>query len=57
MPVVGVVKRAAMRSMARLVPAIYPPVGAIPDPGFLMSDPMMTSAPTSVGSCRSVNSP
>ena len=39
------------------VPAIYPPVGAIPPPMFLIKDPATKSAPTSVGSIISINSP
>ena len=35
----------------------YPPVGAIPPPGFLISEPAIRSAPTERGSCFSTNSP
>ena len=36
---------------------IYPPVGAIPPPIFFIREPTATSAPISVGSLISVNSP
>jgi hypothetical protein len=36
---------------------MYPPVGAIPPPIFLINDPAIKSAPTSVGSIMSINSP
>ena len=37
--------------------AIYPPVGVMPPPGFLMKLPAIRSAPTASGSCVWVNSP
>ena len=38
-------------------PQIYPPLGARPPPGFLINDPTIKSAPRSVGSIFSANSP
>jgi hypothetical protein len=38
-------------------PSIPVDILANPPPGFLMSEPAIISAPTSVGSCSSTNSP
>ena len=53
----GEVNLVEIMSIAFVLPQIYPPVGARPPPGFLIRDPTTTSAPTSVGSFSSTNSP
>ena len=57
LPKPGEVKQIAAFSTRFLFPAIYPPEGASPPPGFLMSEPAIKSAPTSLGSFFSTNSP
>jgi len=44
-------------STKSFLPTIYPPVNARPPPGFLINEPAIISAPTSVGSLVSINSP
>ena len=56
-PIPGAVKRYEDNSTKSFLPTIYPPVGAIPPPGFFIKEPAMISAPTSIGSFVSVNSP
>ncbi|EJW96811.1 hypothetical protein EVA_15081 [gut metagenome] len=53
----GQVKRCAHFSTRSARPATYPPVGAIPPPGFLIKLPTIRSAPTERGSRVWVNSP
>ena len=56
-PIPGDVNLLAQSSIKSLLPAIYPPVRAIPPPGFLIKDPTQRSAPTQHGSKVSTNSP
>ena len=44
-------------STKSFLPTIYPPVLARPPPAFLIKDPAIKSAPYSVGSYFSANSP
>jgi hypothetical protein len=44
-PVPGVVRRYEQLSTRSRRPAMYPPVGATPPPGFLISEPAIRSAP------------
>ena len=50
-PMPGAVSRMAAPSTRSRRPAIYPPVGASPPPGFLMREPTTRSAPTWVEMC------
>eukprot|EP00955_Chlamydomonas_euryale_P092451 364707-Chlamydomonas_euryale.AAC.23 len=56
-PSPGAASRAMTAPMRSARPATYPPPGASVPPGFLMSEPIARSAPTSQGSRTSVNSP
>ena len=57
LPNPGEVNLSAASSTNSFLPAIYAPFGAIPPPKFFISEPTMTSAPKSVGSIFSTNSP
>ena len=55
-PSPGTVSRSAASSTSSFLPAIYAPFGAIPPPRFFISEPTITSAPTSSGSLVFTNS-
>ena len=56
-PIPGAVRVFAQYSIKSFLPEIYPPVIAIPPPRFLIKEPAIISAPISIGSLISVNSP
>ena len=56
-PIPGAVSLTAERSTRSSFPAIYPPASTIPPPAFFINEPAIKSAPTSVGSLVSTNSP
>ena len=53
----GAVNLYEIFSIYSAFPAMYPPLKAILPPGFLIREPTIISAPTSVGSLVSANSP
>ena len=55
-PSPGAVSLSAAKFTKSFLPAMYAPFGAIPPPRFFISDPTITSAPTSNGSFLFTNS-
>jgi len=55
-PSPGTVNLSAASSTKSFLPAMYAPFGAIPPPRFFISEPTITSAPTSNGSLFDTNS-
>jgi len=56
-PIPGAVSLSAHISTNSFFPTIYAPLVAIPAPRFFINDPTTISAPTSIGSFSSTNSP
>ena len=56
LPCPGVVNLSAINSIYFFLPEMYAPFEAIPAPRFLISEPIIISAPTSIGLFSSTNS-
>ena len=56
-PIPGAVSLSATILIKSVLPAIYPPVDAIPPPRFFINEPTVISTPTWPGSLVSTSSP